>query len=124
MVSLGQSLFQSSVEGRVVCVEIGLALCLGVKERAFRAGGSEKGDLKTASHTGICVELVLELSCTDVVLNLRDQIKAVTAVASATTVLDLKNVLCVLVTLDFVGLSARLHNFDLYLLYNSRIIFI
>ena len=106
-------------------MDVGLALCLGVKEGAQGDGGSEKCDLETASHTGICVELVLELSCTEVGLNLRDQINAVTAVASAATVLDLKNVLCVLVALDFVGLSARLHNFDLYLLlYNSRSIFI
>jgi hypothetical protein len=91
--SLGQSFIQSSVEGGVVCVDVGAALFLGVKEGAFGASGSEKGDLKTASHTGICVELVLELSCTDVGLNLRDQINAVTAVASAATVLDRKNIL-------------------------------
>jgi len=107
VISLGQSLFQSSVEGGVVSVDVGLALCLGMKERAFGAGGSEKGDLKTASHTWICVELVLELSCTEVGLNLRDQINAVTAVASAATVLHRKNVLCFVVSLNFVGLSAR-----------------
>ena len=121
--SLGQSLFQSSEEGGVVSAEVGLALCLGVKDGAFGAGWSEEGYLKTASHTWICVELILELSCTDVGLNLRDQINAVAAVASAATVLDLDNVLCVLVALDFVGFPSGLHNFSLYLLYNSRIIF-
>jgi hypothetical protein len=94
-----------------------------VKEVALGAGRSEKGDLKTASHTRICVELILELSCTDVGLYLRDQINAVAAVASAATVLDLDNVLCVLVALDFVRFPFGLHNFSLYLLYNSRIIF-
>ena len=107
MDSLGQSSIQSSVEGGVICVDVGAALFLGVKDGAFGAGGSEKGDLKTASHTGICVELVLELSCTDVGLNLRDQINGVFAVSSAATVLDRKNVLCFVISLDFVGLSAR-----------------
>lgn len=103
-------------------MEVGLGLCLGVEEVALGASRGEEGDLKTASHTWICVELILELSCTDVGLNLRDQIEAVTAVASAATVLNLDNVLCVLVALDFVGFPSGLHNFSLYLLYNSRII--
>ena len=104
-------------------MEVGLGLCLGVEEVALGVSRSEEGDLKTASHTWVCVELVFELSCTDVGLNLRDQIEAVTAVASAATVLDLDNVLCVLVALDFVGFPSGLHNFSLYLLYNRRIIF-
>lgn len=93
MDSLGLSSVQSSEEGGVVCVDVGAALFLGVKEGAFGFGGSEKGDLKTASHTGICVELVLELSCTDVGLYLRDQFDGVFAVSSAATVLDRENVL-------------------------------
>ena len=123
MVSLGQSLFQSCEERGVVRAEVSLALCLRVKEGAFGAGRCEEGDLKTACYSRICVELVFELSCTDVGLNLRDQINAVAAVASAATVLDLDNVLCVLVALDFVGFPSGLHNFSLYLLYNRRIIF-
>jgi|SanBayMetagenome_1026888.scaffolds.fasta_scaffold198790_1 hypothetical protein len=71
--------------------------------------GSDKGDFETTSHTWIHVELVFELSCTEVGLHLGNQINGVTAVSSASAVLNLDKVLCVFVALNFVGLSACVH---------------
>ena len=87
-------------------MDVSLSLCLGVNEDTLGMSGGEEGDFETASHTLIHEELVFELSCTEVGLHLGNQINGVTAVASATTVLNLDDVLCVLVALNLVGLLA------------------
>ena len=105
-------MLKSCIESGVVGVDVLLGLSLGVKEDTFGVSRGNKGDFEAAGHTWIHVELVFELSCTEVGLNLRDQIHGVTAVASATTVLNLDNIGRVLVALDFVGRSASVHILD------------
>jgi hypothetical protein len=108
--SLAESLLQSSEEGWVISVNVLLGLCLGVKENTFWLIESEEDDFETACHTWIHVELVFELSFTEVGLDLADQINGVTAVASASTVLNLDDISGIFVALNFVGLLACLHS--------------
>ena len=81
-----------------------------MKKDTFWLIGSEENDLETTSHTLIHVELVFELSCTEVGLDLADQINGVTAVASASTVLNLDDISGIFVALNFVGFLACLHS--------------
>ena len=109
--SLGQGLLQSGKETWVVSVDVLLCLSLGVDKFALSVRGIEKCDLKTASHTWISEELVFEFSFTEICIDLWYNISGVFAIASASAVLDLENVGCVLVAENLIGLGASIHIF-------------
>ena len=106
--SLGDSLLEASEEAIPVGVDILARGLLGVDEDTavgFGLGTSEDGNLKAAGDTGIHVKVVHELTSTEELLSLVDELDGVAAVASAATVLDLHKVACILVAKDLVGLS-------------------
>jgi hypothetical protein len=107
--SLGNSSLECSVESCVIGVDVGLSCSLGVDEDALGLSASEDGHLETTSDTWVLEELVLELTSTEVSLNFVDEVGAVTAIASAATVLDVHDVGCILIALNFVRLLRSLH---------------
>ena len=103
-------LFKSSHKAWVVGMHVCARGLLGMHKLScaiFGLGSVEDGDLEASSDTLVHVEMVDELTSTEELLDLSDEPNGVTAVASATTVLNLHHVASFGVAEDFVWL--RLH---------------